>query len=146
MERVGLRLGEGQTVLPAELIVILLGLLHLTRGLMKLPPGLEVHRVHDDVVVYVRRVHVRDDHALIALEVFRELQTDLMRGLEVQRIVGGEGLDDVIVTAPVRFAELFFHRFELGLRSLGNTVDAGDETAHGFLPVGDVVEYAAQTA
>ena len=98
------------------------------------------------MVVYVRRVHVRDDHALIAFEVFRELQTNLMCGLEVQRIVGGEGLDDVIVTAPVRFAELFFHRFKLGLRGLGNTVDAGDETVHGFLPVGDVVEYAAQTA
>ena len=113
---------------------------------MEFPPGLEVYRVHDDVVVYVRRVHVRDDHALIALEVFRELQTDLMRGLEVQRIVGGEGLDNVIVTASVRFAELFFHRFKLRLRSLGNAVDAGDETVYGFLPVRDVVEYAAQTA
>ena len=146
MKRVCLGLGEGQTVLPAELIVILLGLLHLTRGLVELPPGLEVHRVHDDVVVYVRRVHVRDDHALIALEVFRELQTDLMRGLEVQRIVGGESLDDVIVTASVRFAELFLHRFELSLRSLGNAVYAGDEAVHGFLPVRDVVQYAAQTA
>ena len=133
-------------MLPAELIVILLGLLHLTRGLMEFPPGLEVYRVHDDVVVYVRRVHVRDDHALIAFEVFSELQTDLMRGLEVQRIVGGEGLDDVIVTASVRFAELFFHRFKLRLRSLGDAVDTGDETVHGFLPVGGVVEYAAQTA
>ena len=146
MERVCFRLGEGQTVLPAELIVILLGMLHLTRGLMELPPGLEVHRVHDDVVVYVRRVHVRDDHALVALEVFRKLQTDFMGGLEVQRIVGGEGLDDVIVTASVRFAELFFHRFKLSLRGLSNAVDPGDETVHCFLPVGDVVQYAAQTA
>ena len=96
--------------------------------------------------MYMRRVHVRDDYALIALEVFRELQTDLVGSLEVQRIVRGEGLDDVIVTAPVRFAELLFHRFELSLRRLGNAVDAGDETVHGFLPVGDVVKYAAQTA
>ena len=49
--------------------------------------------------MYVRCVHVRDDHALIAFEVLRELQTDLVRGLEVQRIVGGEGLDDVIIAA-----------------------------------------------
>ena len=69
-----------------------------------------------------------------------------MGGLEVQRIVGGEGLDDVIVTASVRFAELFFYRFKLSLRGLSNAVDTGDETVHGFLPVGDVVEYAAQTA
>ena len=96
--------------------------------------------------MYVRCVHVRDDHALVALEVFRELQANLMSGLEVQQIVGGEGLDDVIVTASVRFAELFLHRFELSLRRLGNAVDAGDETVHGFFPVGDVVEYAAQTA
>ena len=71
-EGVGLTLGERETVLPAELMRELFGLLHLTSGLVKLPAILEADRVHDDVVMDVRRVHVGDYHALVAFEVLRE--------------------------------------------------------------------------
>ena len=69
-----------------------------------------------------------------------------MGRFKVQRIVWGEGLDDVVVAAAIGFAEVFLHRFEFILSSLRHTVDAGDETVHRFLPVGDVVQDVAQTA
>ena len=97
------------------------------------------------MVVYVSRVHVRDYHTLEAGEVFRELDTDLMRRVEVQRIVRGERLDDVVVGAAVRLVELFLDRLELIQRGACHTVDAGDETVHRFLAVGNVVEDALQT-
>lgn len=121
----------------------LLGLLHLASGLVKFQAILEADRVHDNVVVDMRCVHVGDHHALIAFEILREPQTDLMGGLEVQRIIGSEGLDDVVIAAAIGLAELFLHRFELCLRSLSHAVDTGDETFHHFLAFGDVVEDAA---
>ena len=144
-EGVGLTLGERETVLPAELMREFFGLLHLTSGLVKLPAILEADRVHDDVIVDVRRVHVGDYHALVAFEVLREPQTNLMGSLEVQRIIRSEGLDDVVVASAIGLTKLFLHCFELRLGSLSHAVDAGDETVHRFLAVGDVVEDVTQT-
>ncbi len=61
------------------------------------------------MIVDVRRIHMRDHHTLVALEVFRKLQPDFMRCIKVQRIVRSEGLDDVVVAAAICFAELL-HR------------------------------------
>ena len=82
---------------------------------------------------------------LLALEVLRQLHADLMSRLEVQRIVGREGLDDVVVGAAIGLVEEFFHRFELIEGCLRHAVHAGDETVRCLLPVGDVVQDALQT-
>ena len=111
---------------------------------MKLLTGFKIYRVHDDVIVDVRRIHMRDHHALVALEVFRKLQPDLMRCIKIQRIVRGEGLDDVIIA--ICFAELFLYRFEFILSCLSHTVDTGYETLHRFLTVCNIVQDTAQTA
>ena len=113
---------------------------------MKLLTGFKIRRVHDDVIVDVRRIHMRDHHTLVALEVFRKLQPDLMCCIKVQRIVRGEGLDDVIVAAAICFAELFLHRFEFILSCLSHAVDTGYETLHRFLTVCNIVQDTAQTA
>ena len=99
---------------------------------MEFHAGLEVHGVHDDVVVFVLCVHVGRYQTLVALEVRSELQPDLMHRFEVYRIIGSERLDDVIVGAAIGFVKLFFHRFEFMHRSLGHTVDAGDELVRGL--------------
>ena len=78
---------------------------------------------------------MRDHHALVDLEVFRKLQPDLMRCIKIQRIVRGEGLDDVIIATAICFAELFLYRFEFILSCLSHAVDTGYETLHRFLTV-----------
>ena len=55
-----------------------------------------------------------------------------------------ERLDDVIVGAAIGFVKLFFHRFEFMHRSLGHTVDAGDELVRGLFPVGHIIHDASQ--
>ena len=89
---------------------------------------------------------MRDHHTLVALEVFRKLQPDFMRCIQVQRIVRSECLDDVVVATAICFAELFLYRFKFILSCLGHTVDAGDETLHRFLTVCNIVQDTAQTA
>lgn len=145
-EWICLALGEGQAILPAELVAVFLGLLHLPGALMKLLAVFKVYRIHDDVIVDVRRIHMRDHHALVALEVFRKLQPNLMRCIKIQRIVRGEGLDDVIIATAICFAELFLYRFEFILSCLSHAVDTGYETLHRFLTVCNIVQDTAQTA
>lgn len=113
---------------------------------MKLLAVFKVYRVHDDVIVDVRRIHMRNHHALVALEVFRKLQPDLMRCIKIQRIVRGEGLDDVIIATAICFAELFLYRFEFILSCLSHAVDTRYETLHRFLTVCNIVQDTAQTA
>ena len=98
------------------------------------------------MIVDVRRIHMRDHHALVAIEVFRKLQPDLMRCIKIQRIVRGEGLDDVIIATAICFAELFLYRFEFILNCLSHAVDTGYETLHRFLTVCNIVQDTAQTA
>lgn len=101
---------------------------------------------HDINELISKNEDMRNHHALVALEVFRKLQPDLMRCIKIQRIVRGEGLDDVIIATAICFAELFLYRFEFILSCLGHTVDTGDETLHRFLTVGNIVQDTAQTA
>ena len=89
---------------------------------------------------------MRHDERLVALEVARKLTADLVRRIEVQRIVGGERLHDMVVGAAVGFVELLLHRLELVERGLRHAVDAGDQPLVGFLPVLDVVDDALQTS
>lgn len=89
---------------------------------------------------------MRDHHTLVALEVFRKLQSDFMRCIKVQRIIRSEGLDDVVVAAAICFAELFLYSFKFILSCLGHTVDTGYETLHRFLTVCNIVQDTAQTA
>lgn len=89
---------------------------------------------------------MRDHHALVALEVFRKLQPDLMCCIKIQRIVRGEGLDDVIIATAICFAELFLYRFEFILSCLSHAVDTRYETLHRFLTVCNIVQDTAQTA
>ena len=98
------------------------------------------------MIVDVRCIHMRDHHTLVALEVFRKLQPDLMRCIKIQRIVRGEGLDDVVVAAAICFAELFLYRFEFILSCLSHAVDTRYETLHRFLTVCNIVQDTAQTA
>lgn len=137
------RLCDRQTVLQTQLVGELFGLLHLSGALMELLARLEIHGVHNDVVVDVIGVHVGGHHALVALEVSRKLQPDLMGRRKVQRIVRREGLDDMVVPPAIGFVELLLHRLELIQRRLRHAVDAGDERVGGLLPVGHIVQDAA---
>ena len=74
-ERIRLALGEGQAILPAKLVAVFLGLLHLPGALVKLLAVFKVYRVHDDVIVDVRRIHMRglDEVVVAAAICFAEL-------------------------------------------------------------------------
>ena len=72
-------------------------------------------------------------------------KTAIAEGL-AQRIVRGEGLDDVIIATAICFAELFLYRFEFILNCLSHAVDTGYETLHRFLTVCNIVQDTAQTA
>ena len=96
------------------------------------------------MVVNVVGIHVRSHHALIALEVLRELDTDLVSGIEVQRTVRSKRLDDVVVAPAVCFTELLFHSFKFLQRCPGHAVDAADERIRGFLSAGDIVQNILQ--
>ena len=143
-ERVSFGLRAGQTVLPTELVAVVLDLLHLPCGLMEFHARLEIDGVHDDVIVDVGGVHVSDHDALVALEMLRQLHPQLVRRCEVQRIIRCKRLHDVVVAAALRFAELLFHRLEFRHRRPHNAVDAADKLLHRLFPVGDVVNDASQ--
>ena len=112
---------------------------------MELHAGLEVHGIHDDVVVFMLCVHVCRHQTLVAFEVRGELQSDLMHRFEVHRIIGSERLDDVIVGAAIGFMKPFFYCFKFMHRSPGHAVDAGDEFVGRFLAVGHIVNDTTQT-
>jgi len=88
---------------------------------------------------YVVGVHVGDNDTLISGKVLCKFQSDLMCSVEVQFVLRGESLNDVVVCSSVCFAELFFHCFKFVQSSLSNTVNSGDETIHSFLAVGHVI-------
>lgn len=71
------------------------------------------------------RVGGNDD--LIAGDLLRQLQSDLMRHLRGNRIIGTEGLHHVVVHSSVRASilPLGIHKFQQG--GLGHTVDPRDQ-------------------
>ena len=143
-ERVSFGLRDGQAVLPTELAAVVFDLLHLPRKLVELHAGLKTDRVHDDVVMDVSGVHVRDHDTLVSLKMLRQLHAQLVRRCKVQRIIRCERLHDVVVAAALRFVELLFHRLEFRHRRPRYTVGAADKLLHRLFPVGDIVDDTSQ--
>ena len=77
----------------------------------------------------MRPVRMGGNDDLVAGDMLRQLQCDLMRHLRGDRIVGTEGLYHVIVHSSVRASvlPLGIHKFQQG--SLGDAVDPRDQGA-----------------
>ena len=88
---------------------------------MKFLSRFHIYRVENDMSVDVVGVSVRGNQRLEATEVFSEAQTDLMRHLRRDVIVGAEGLYDVNVSPTVLFFELLFDKSELGKHRVGSS-------------------------
>ena len=94
-----------------------------------LETGFEADRVDHEMRVQMLPVHMSGNNDLIAGDLFRQLQSDLMCHLRCDRIVGTEGLYHVIVHSSVRASvlPLGIHEFQHG--SLGHTVNSRDQRA-----------------
>ena len=94
-----------------------------------LETGFIAHRVDHEMRVQMLPVRMGGNDDLIAGDVLRQLQSDLMCHLRGNRIVGTEGLHHVVVHPSVRASilPLGIHKFQQG--SLGYTVDPGDQGA-----------------
>ena len=77
----------------------------------------------------MRPVRMGGNDDLVAGDMLRQLQCDLMRHLRGDRIVGTEGLHHVVVHPSIRASVLPFgiHKFQQG--SLGDAVDPRDQGA-----------------
>ena len=111
---------------------------------MEFHARLEIDGVHDDMIMDVGGVHVRDHDTLVSLKMLRQLHAKLVRRCEAQRVVRRERLHDMVVAATLRFAELLFHRLEFRYRRPRYAVDAADKLLHRLFPVGDIVDDAPQ--
>ena len=74
-------------------------------------------------------VRVRSNEDLVAGDLLRQFQSDLMSHLRGNRIVGTEGLNHVVVHSSIRASilPLGIHEFQQG--SLGDAVDPRDQGA-----------------
>ena len=92
------------------------------------------------MIVDVVGVSVRGNQRLVASEVVSEAQTDLMRHLRRDVIVGAEGLYDVNVCPSVLFFELLFDKIEFGKHRVGRATDARNQILIGLFFVHHVGE------
>jgi len=92
-----------------------------------LETGFETDRVDYEMRVQMLPVRVGGNDDLIAGDMLRQLQGNLMCHLRGDGIVGAEGLHHVVVHSSVRASILPFgiHKFQQG--GLGHTVDPGDQ-------------------
>ena len=74
-------------------------------------------------------IRVRSNEDLVAGDLLRQLQSDLMRHLRSDRIIRTEGLNHVVVHSSVHTSvlPLGIHKFQQG--SLGDAVDPRDQGA-----------------
>jgi len=94
---------------------------------MELQTSLGVHRIENEMRMYVVTVDVSSDQHLVAREVFfGKTQSNFVRGLGCNRLVRMEGLHDVVVLSAARFTllQLGIHHFVE--RRLRHAVDSGD--------------------
>lgn len=94
-----------------------------------LKTGFEADRVDHEMGVQMLPVRMSSNDDLIAGDLLRQLQCNLMGLLRGDRIVGTEGLHHMVVHPSVRTSVLPFgiHKFQQG--SLGYTVDSRDQGA-----------------
>ena len=94
-----------------------------------LKTGFVAYRVDYEMRVQMLPVRVGGNDDLIARDLLRQLQGNLMGHLRGDRIVGTEGLNHVVVHPSVRASilPLGIHKFQQG--SLGYTVDPRDQGA-----------------
>ena len=92
-----------------------------------LETGFVAYRVDHEMRVQMLPVRVGGNDDLIAGDLLRQLQGDLMCHLRGDRIVGTEGLNHVVVHSSIRASvlPLGIHKFQQG--SLGYTVDPRDQ-------------------
>ena len=89
-----------------------------------LEAGFVTHRINHEMGVQMLSVRVRSNEDLVAGDLLRQLQGNLMCHLRGDRVIGTEGLHHVVVHSPVRASilPLGIHEFQQG--SLRHTVDS----------------------
>ena len=94
-----------------------------------LETGVAAYGIDHEVIVQMLTVCMGGNDDLIAGDMLRQLQGNLMSHLRGDRIVRTEGLDHVVVHPSIGAAiqPLGIHKFQQ--RSLGHAVDPGDQRA-----------------
>ncbi len=92
-----------------------------------LESGFIAHGIDHEMRVQMLPVRMGGNDDLIARDLLRQLQSDLMCHLRGNRIIGTEGLHHVVVHSSVRASilPLGIHKFQQG--GLGHTVNSGDQ-------------------
>ena len=113
-----------KTVLQTQLVRCFPELHQAVFVAVVLETGVAAYRVDYEVGVDMFPVRVRSNKDLIAGDLLRQLQGDLMGHLRGDRIVGTKGLNHVVVHSSVRTSvlPLGIHKFQHG--SPGYTVDS----------------------
>ena len=122
-----LRCHNRKTVLHTQLVGCLSQCHETFLVAVVLETGFEADRVDHEMRVQMLPVRMCGNDNLIAGDLLRQLQRNLMCHLRGDRIVGTEGLNHVVVHSSVRASILPFgiHKFQQG--GLGHTVDPGDQ-------------------
>ncbi len=124
-----LRLYNRKTVLHTQLVGCLSQCHETFLVAVVLETGFVAYRVDHEMRVQMLPVCMSSNDDLVARDLLRQLQGNLMGHLRGDRIVRTEGLHHVVVHSSVctSVLSLGIHKFQQG--SLGHTVDPGDQGA-----------------